>query len=212
MITVSSHQRRYKHKYMKRITIPERFGYPTLEITINGKEQTFSSGVEIEVEDSVAEAIDNAIALAPKQGRYKSRLAQLVEGSLTEITASDLDGIETIVYYAFGQCYSLKSIEIPNSLKQIVKSAFTGCTSLKSVRFGDESKIDNIGENAFYYCQSLESVYLPPKPPILENANAFSDIKSTCVFYCKTQASLDAYKAATNWSTLAGTYTFKVEE
>ena len=55
---------------MKSITIPERFGYPTLEITINGKEQTFSSGVEIEVEDSVAEAIENAIALAPKHKKF----------------------------------------------------------------------------------------------------------------------------------------------
>ena len=30
--------------------------------------------------------------------------------------------------------------------------------------------------------------------------------------YCKNQESLEAYKAAANWSTLAGTYAFVVEE
>ena len=47
---------------MKTITIPKHFGYPTLDITINGKEYTVKSGEEIEVEDSIAEAIENAIA------------------------------------------------------------------------------------------------------------------------------------------------------
>lgn len=51
---------------MKKITIPKRFGYPTVDITINGKEETFQSGVEISVDDSIAEAIENAIGLEPK--------------------------------------------------------------------------------------------------------------------------------------------------
>ena len=196
---------------MKRITIPERFGYPTLEITINGKEQTFASGIEIEVEDSIAEIIENAIALAPKQGRNISRFAQYVEGGITEISERDLEGIDTIAAYTFSQCFSLTRIEIPNNITKIGKSAFTGCTGLKSVIFGDNSKLNTIEENAFVWCTSLGSVYLPPKPPTLTNVNAFADIGKACIFYCKTQASLDAYKAATNWSTLTGTYTFKVE-
>ena len=197
---------------MKSITIPERFGYPTLEITINGKEQSFASGVEIEVEDSVAEAIENAIALAPKQGRNKSRLAQYADGSLTEITASDLEGAEKIAYYAFGQNSSLTMIEIPDSVTDIKQYAFTGCKGLKSVLFGVNSKLKSIEGNAFYYCKGLESVCLPPIPPTLVDVNAFGEINSACIFYCKTQESLNAYKAATNWSTLTGTYTFKVED
>lgn len=196
---------------MKTITIPKRFGYPTLSITINGKEQTLESGVEISVEDSVAEAIENAIKLEPKQGRNKSRLAQFAEGSIEELTAEDLDGIETIAYYAFGQCYSIKSIEMPDSVKKIVKSAFTGCTSLRKVRFGYHSQLSSIGDSAFYWCGNLSEVYLPSTPPSLENANAFGDVNADCVFYCKTQESLDAYKAAPNWSTLTGTYSFVVE-
>ena len=197
---------------MKSITIPERFGYPTLEITINGKEQTFNSGVEIEVEDSVAEAIENAIALEPKQGMYKSKLAQFADGNISDITAIDLNGAETIAYYAFGHSYLLTSVEIPNTVRSIGDSAFAGCNSLTIIKFEDNSKLKSIGSGAFEWCGKLERIYLPETPPTLANSNVFASIKSNCTFYCKSQESLNAYKAATNWSTLTGTYTFKVEE
>jgi hypothetical protein len=45
----------------KTITIPERFGYPTVDITINGKVQTFASGVAIDVEESIWSSIANQI-------------------------------------------------------------------------------------------------------------------------------------------------------
>ena len=51
---------------MKTITIPKSFGYPTLDVTVNGKVYTVKSGEEITLEDHIAEAIENAIALEPK--------------------------------------------------------------------------------------------------------------------------------------------------
>lgn len=196
---------------MKTITIPTRFGFPTLDLYINGRKSTFKSGEEISVEDYVADVIENAIALEPKVGRNKSRFAQRVEGSITEITAIDLEGIETIVDSAFRNCGLVTSIEIPNTVKIIMQNAFLSCTNAKSVRFGDNSKVETIEANAFKWCGRLKEVYLPKTPPTLTDANAFANLNASCVFYCKTQASLDAYKAATNWSTLTGTYTFKVE-
>ena len=197
---------------MKTIIIPKRFGHPHLDISINGKKYTLKSGTEISVEDEVAEVIENALALEPKPKRYLSRIAQLANGTISEITTSDLDGIETIVYYAFGQCFSLIRIDFSDSIKMIKSSAFMSCLNLEIIRFGDNSKIDNIGESAFENCMKLSKIYLPLKPPVLANVNAFKSVKSTCTFYCKSQASLDAYKAAENWSTLAGTYSFVVEE
>lgn len=170
---------------MKTITIPVRFGYPTLEITVNGKEYSVKSGEPITIEDNIAEAIENAIALAPKLGMYKSKLAQLAEESLTELTAEDLAGISIIANCAFYSTKSLLKVTIPNN-------------------------ITKIGDSAFDWCWSLESVYLPETPPTLAKTSAFGNIKPNCTFYCKTQESLDAYKAATNWSTLAGTYSFVV--
>ena len=170
---------------MKTITIPKRFGYPTVDITINGKEEPFASGVEISVEESVAEAIENAIALAPKIGVPRNKVAQIANGSITEITAEDLAGISEIVGCAFYSKTNLKSITIPDNIREI-------------------------GDIAMGWCINLERVYLPEVPPTVY-AETFKGIKTTCVFYCKTQASLDAYKKATNWSTLTGTYSFVVE-
>ena len=194
----------------KMVTIPEN--HKPFIVNINNREYIYRGGETVEVPNDVAEVIEDAIALEPKPKKYLSKFARFVEGSITELTAGDLDGVEVIAYYAFGHCYSLKNIKLPNTIKQIQKSAFTACTSLKSVRFDNNSKVEAIGESAFSFCYELSDVHLPLNPPTLENINAFADIKASCVFYCKSQASLDAYKAAPNWSTLTGTYTFVVEE
>lgn len=171
---------------MKTITIPKSFGYPTLDITINGKTYKVKSGEAIETEDAVAEVIENALELAPKQGRYLSKFAQRAEGSLKEVTAEDLEGISTIGHSAFTSCENLRKVSLPNGITMIRHYAFN-------------------------WCSNLESVWLPEIPPTLADANAFGNIKADCAFYCKTQESLDAYKAAANWSTLAETYTFALE-
>lgn len=197
---------------MKTIIIPKSFGYPTMEIIANGKHYELKSGEEITVEDHLAEIIENAVALVPKTERYKSRLAQLAEGSISEITLNDLEGADIIVGYAFRNCYSVTSIEIPDGIKSIKQYAFYGCNNVKSIRFGENSRLESIAVGAFDLCANLSKVYLPSAPPILENTNAFTNAKATCVFYCKTQASLDAYKVAPVWSTLTGKYSFVVED
>lgn len=169
----------------KSITIPTNCN-PYI-VVINNHVYTYKAGETIEVPDEVAEAIEDALELVPKPGRNISRLAQLAEGSLEEITAEDLEGISTLSNCAFYGCVGLAKVTIPNGIKTITS-------------------------NAFGYCWRLESVTLPETPPTLANVNAFDGIKATCTFYCKTQESLDAYKAAANWSTLTGAYSFVVEE
>lgn len=170
---------------MKTITIPKSFGYPTVDIVINNVKHTLLSGVEISVEDYIAEVIENAIALAPKYGRNISKLAQLGENSLKELTAEDLAGISTLARCAFYSNIGLISLTIPDNIREI-------------------------GEDVFSWCANLERVCLPEVPPTV-SVNAFKGVRATCIFYCKSQESLNKYKAATNWSTLTGTYTFKVE-
>lgn len=195
---------------MKTITIP---GYKNpFVVVINNSVYQYKSGETIEVPDDVAEAIEDALELVPVPKRYLSKFAQRVEGSITEITFNDLEGLDTIIDSAFRNCSAITSIEIPNTVKIIMQNAFLSCTNAKSVRFGDNSKIETIEANAFKWCGRLKGVYLPENPPTLTDANAFANINASCVFYCKTQASLDAYKAAPNWSTLTGTYSFVVGE
>jgi hypothetical protein len=171
---------------MKTIIIPKSFGHPTVDIVVNGKKYTVKSGEEVTIEDHIAEVIENAMALAPKYEVLKNRFAQSIEGTITEITAEDLGGISLISTCAFYNKLNLRKVTIPDNIK-------------------------TISTNVFAYCGNLDSIYLPEIPPTLVKVTSFDNINSNAIFYCKTQASLDAYKAATNWSTLAGTYTFAVE-
>jgi hypothetical protein len=172
---------------MKTITIPKKYGFPTLDITVNGKEYTVKSGEEITIEDHIAEAIENAIALAPKLGVPRNKIAQLAEESLTELTAEDLAGISTISNCAFYSCKSLIKVTIPNA-------------------------ITKIGNNAFDWCAGLKTIYLPEIPPEITNANAFGTVKiADRTFYCKSQTSLEAYLSAPIWSEVAALANFAVQ-
>lgn len=51
----------------KTITIPTSFGYPTATFIINHKRYILETGVEITVDDAIAEVVNNAIALQPKE-------------------------------------------------------------------------------------------------------------------------------------------------
>ena len=194
---------------MKTITRPT-YNNPFI-VVINNNVYQYKAGETLEVPDDVAEAIEDALELVPKPKRYLSKIAQRANGTLLEITANDLEGVETIIDSAFRSCTTITSIEINNNIKSIQQNAFLSCSNVKIIRFGDNSKLESIAIGAFNWCSNLSKVYLPPNPPVLENVSAFNNIKASCVFYCKTQASLDAYKAATNWSTLTGTYSFVVE-
>ena len=168
----------------KTITIPTNCN-PYI-VVINNHVYTYRAGETIEVPDEVAEAIEDALELIPKPKRYLSKLAQIANGTLEELTAQDLSGISTISNCAFYSCKALRKVSIPN-----------GITSM--------------GNYAFDLCSMLECVYLPDTPPTITTVTTFDHLKDGCTFYCKSQASLDAYKTAPIWSELTGTYSFVVE-
>lgn len=192
----------------KTITIPN-YNSPFI-VNINNREYIYKAGATIEVPDEVAEAIENALELVPKPKRYLDRITQLAEGSILELTEKDFEGITKVCSYAFYCCRSIEKATIPGNIKQIESLAFYGCNKLKSVVIGNG--VESIGSSAFEWCSGLTKVYLPDTPPALSDVTAFVNIKAGCEFCCKTQASLNAYKSAPNWSTLTGTHSFVVEE
>lgn len=66
------------------------------------------------------------------------------------------DGVTSIGMYAFGDCSSLASIKLPNSISSIGNAAFSNCSSLASITL--PNSISSIGGTTFYDCSSLTSV------------------------------------------------------
>ena len=96
---------------------------------------------------------------AGEGGETVSKLAALVDGSLTEITAEDLAGATKIIDYAFYSYRTIISVILPNSVTKIGSSAFRSCTSLTSVIINNG--VTSIGGDAFNGCTSLISVTIP---------------------------------------------------
>ena len=135
------------------------------------------------------------------------------------------DGVTSIGNSAFYSCYSLASITIPNGVTSIGNSAFSGCYSLASIAI--PNGVTSISYSSFYNCYSLASIAIPngvtsignsafyncygmryydfsayTSVPALSNTNVFRNIPSDCQMLIPA-ALVDAWKAATNWSTYA---------
>jgi hypothetical protein len=76
---------------------------------------------------------------------------------------------------AFGNCGSLKSVELPNRLTEIQNYAFNNDTALETVSFG--SKLAKIGFKSFDGCTSLKSITLPDTVQTI-GENAFNGCTS----------------------------------
>ena len=118
--------------------------------------------------------------------------------SLTSITIPS--SVTEIGYYAFQMCISLTSIELPSGVTSIDNCAFNACGDLTSIEL--PSGVTSIGDNVFNACNSLSNVtVLATTPPTL-GSSVFDNNASGRKIYVPS-ASVNAYKAATNWSTYA---------
>lgn len=111
-------------------------------------------------------------------GTYEEIVDLVIPDSITEINAFtfaylekiktiDLNNTVSINDYAFSECFNVKDVIIPNSVKNIAKGIFCE-TYIEKLTFTSQENI-NIHENAFELMYSLKS--------IIVSANVFSYIK-----------------------------------
>ena len=89
--------------------------------------------------------------------------------------------------YAFDECSSLTSINIPESVTSIGDHAFNGCSSLKSITI--PNSVTTIGEYAFYYCSSLTSITIP---------NSVTSIGRSAFAWCESLTSITIPNSVTS--------------
>ena len=70
--------------------------------------------------------------------------------------------------YAFVGCSSIKSVSIPDSVKNIGVAAFRACESLTSIVIPDS--VTSIGAYAFSYCTAIESADISENISVIEEA------------------------------------------
>lgn len=103
------------------------------------------------------------------------KFAELVDGSITTIEASDLKDVSIIRAGAFGTLTSLVSVSIPDNVQTIGASAFDSCTSLQSLNLGNG--VQTIGASAFENCAiSMLSI---PQSVVAIGENAFAGTQIT---------------------------------
>ena len=69
--------------------------------------------------------------------------------------------IETIQRTAFKLCKALKTIVIPTSVIRIQRNAFESCIGLTAINFATSGLLNNIDDEAFSGCTSLQSINIP---------------------------------------------------
>lgn len=113
--------------------------------------------------------------------------------------------IQEIGETTFYNCYNLRHADIPDQVTTIDVGAFGNCFALSSVTI--PSSVTLIDSDAFANCYGVQEYHIEATtPPTLRSTSVFTGMSSNCVIYVPYSADhsiLNAYKAATNWSSFA---------
>ena len=165
----------------------------------------FTSLTSVTIPDSVTSIGDNAF-------KFCSGLTSVnIPDSVTSIgdyafqfctglTSVNIpSGITSIGNSTFYSCEGLTGITIPNSVTSIGDYAFHDCRSLTSIDIPDS--VTSIGEDAFQSCTGLISLIVNATTPPQLGSNALAYTNDSPIYV--PASSVNAYKAASGWSTYA---------
>lgn len=78
-------------------------------------------------------------------------------------------------------CTSITEVTLPQSLEEIVNSAFANCINLSTINFAINGQLTLIGSSAFYNCSKLTSITIP---------DSVTSIGSNAFFSCESLTSV----------------------
>lgn len=123
--------------------VPEPSGETEIEITANGT-------TTHDVSDYASAKI---VANVPTSGGGAD-LSGMIDGSVTAVSDADITDIRD---YAFSDCSSLASVDLP-AATEAGANAFSECNSLASVNL---PLVTKLGQSCFRYCEALVEVNFP---------------------------------------------------
>lgn len=77
------------------------------------------------------------------------------------------NGVKELNYQAFRNCYNLKTAKLSDNITEIPYSGFENCKNLTSVEFSNNTKI--IYNKAFKNCKKLKSVTIPKTTTVIKS-------------------------------------------
>jgi uncharacterized repeat protein (TIGR02543 family) len=89
--------------------------------------------------------------------------------------------LESIGEYAFYKCASIRSIVLPNSVKQVGRYAFKGCSSIDSLILKNDLK--EIGAHAFYGLKAA-TIYVESDKDLAEWNKYWNSMRRPVVYGC----------------------------
>lgn len=110
-----------------------------------------------------------------------NKVGQIVDGSITELTAGDLEGATKLRDSIFSQYSSLTKVAIPSSVISIGNEAFYNCRSLTDITIGNG--VTSIGGAAFFACGRLASITIPDSVTSISSGafNSCTSLKSITI-------------------------------
>ncbi len=152
--------------------------------------------------------IDDANSKAPWNQYREDVRSIIIGGAITSVgkySFMEYDNLETlrlgsvstIEDYAFYGCFSLKSVNIPDTATSIGFGTFARCTALTEVTFGNS--VNTIDQEAFRNCTSLKSLNIP---------KSVTNIGMLAFYGCTSLTSIDVEDNNPNyWSDKVALYT-----
>lgn len=164
------------------------------------------------VEASSSETLNTLVpkVLEIQGGGENNKFAQLVDRSITTVTAEDLGDITSIGDYAFYTCINLTTITIPETVTSIGNYAFQGCSSLQTVIY--EGQAPNIQTSCFRNCTSITKYDFRncTTVPTLASVNTLGHATGCQIII--PDALYDDWTTATNWVSLTAVTFVKASE